>query len=89
MTEKMACEQDCQIVCFQTKNPNLGKFCRVLQWKMMVYFMDTFTVFCYILSTFGTVRGNLVYFSSLGILYQNKSGNPVCVQKRVRPTLKK
>jgi hypothetical protein len=32
----------CQTVCFQTKNPNLGKFWRVLQWKMLVYFMDTF-----------------------------------------------
>jgi hypothetical protein len=27
-----------------------------------------FTVFCYILRTFGMVRGNLVYFSSFGIL---------------------
>jgi hypothetical protein len=24
---------------YQTKNPNLGKFSRVLQWKMLVYFM--------------------------------------------------
>jgi hypothetical protein len=32
-----------QMVCFQTKNPNLGKFWRVLQWKMMVYFMDTWS----------------------------------------------
>jgi hypothetical protein len=34
-----------------------------------------FTVFCYILWTFGIVHGNLVYFSCLGILYQEKSGN--------------
>jgi hypothetical protein len=42
-------QQDCQMVWFQTKNPNLGM---VLHWKMLVYFMDTwahFTVFCYIL----------------------------------------
>jgi hypothetical protein len=26
----------CQMVCFQTKNPNLGTFWRVLQWKMLV-----------------------------------------------------
>jgi hypothetical protein len=32
------------MVCFQTKNPNLGKFLRVLQWKMMVYFMDTLSI---------------------------------------------
>jgi hypothetical protein len=35
-----------------------------------------FTVFCYILWTFGIVRCNLVYFSRFGILYQEKSGNP-------------
>jgi hypothetical protein len=35
-----------------------------------------FTVFCYIIWTFGVVRGNLVYFSRFGILYQEKSGNP-------------
>jgi hypothetical protein len=36
-----------------------------------------FTVFCYILWTFGIVCGNLFYFSRFGILYQEKSGNPV------------
>jgi hypothetical protein len=35
-----------------------------------------FTVFSYILATFCIVRGNLVYFSRFGILYQEKSGNP-------------
>jgi hypothetical protein len=40
-----------------------------------------FTVFCYILWTFGIVRGNLVYFSRFGILYQEKSGNPDCQQE--------
>jgi hypothetical protein len=35
-----------------------------------------FTAFCYILWTFGRIRGNLVYFSRFGILYQEKSGNP-------------
>jgi hypothetical protein len=34
-----------------------------------------FTVICYILWTFGIVRGNLVYFPRFGILYQEKSGN--------------
>jgi hypothetical protein len=36
--------QGCQMVCFQTKNPNLGKFWWVLQWKMMVYSMDTWSI---------------------------------------------
>jgi hypothetical protein len=49
-----------------------------MQWKMMVYFMDTrpiLTVFCDILWTFGVISSNLVYFSRFGILYKEKSGN--------------
>jgi hypothetical protein len=33
--------QGCQMVCFKTKNPNLGKFWRALELKMFVDFMDT------------------------------------------------
>jgi hypothetical protein len=43
------------MVYFQTKNPNLGKFWKVLQWKMMV-FLDHFVYFTakwYILWSFG------------------------------------
>jgi hypothetical protein len=54
-------QQGCQMVCFQNKNPNLGKLWRVLQWKMLFNFMDTWSilcmVFCYILWIFGVVRG--------------------------------
>jgi hypothetical protein len=40
-------DQGCQMDCFHTKNPNLGKFWKALEWKMlvcifygqMVYFM--------------------------------------------------
>jgi hypothetical protein len=68
------------MVCFQTKNPNLGKFWRVLHWKMLVYFMETWSILMsFVLLdiwTFGIVRGNLVHFSHYGILYQEKSGNP-------------
>jgi hypothetical protein len=71
-------DQGCQMVCFQTKNPNLGKFWRVLQWKIGIFcgHLVHFTVFCYILGTFGIVRGNLVYISRFGILYQEKSSRP-------------
>jgi hypothetical protein len=48
--------QGCQMVCFQTKNANLGKFWKVLQWKMLVYFMDTW----YILWSFVIFYGRLV-----------------------------
>jgi hypothetical protein len=47
------------MVCFQTEK-NLGKFWRVLQWKMMVNFM-TLGPFYGDLWTFGKVRGNLVF----------------------------
>jgi hypothetical protein len=51
------------MACFQTKNPDLGKFWRVLQWKMLVYFMaiwsillpfGIFVAIWYILWLFGT-----------------------------------
>jgi hypothetical protein len=29
-------EQGCQMVSFQTKNPNLGKFWRTLEWKLLL-----------------------------------------------------
>jgi hypothetical protein len=44
------------MVCFQTKNPNLGKFCRALECKMLVYFM----VIWNILGLFGIFYGHLV-----------------------------
>jgi hypothetical protein len=56
---------------FSNKNPNLGKFWRVLQWTLILYgHLVQFTVFYYILWTFGIAR--------FGIFYQEKSGNPVC-----------
>jgi hypothetical protein len=64
--------QGCQTVCFQTKNPNLGKFWRALDWKMLIYFMDIWNI----LRTFGIFCVHLVHFSGFGILYQEKSGNP-------------
>jgi hypothetical protein len=54
--------QDCQMVIFQTKNTSLGKFCRVLQWEMVVYFMAVWSI----LPPFGISGGHwvhLVYFS--------------------------
>jgi hypothetical protein len=65
---------------FRTKNPNLGKFWSVSQWKMMVYFSDTWSILRSFVVFYGhlvyVVRGNLVYFSRFGILYEEKSGNP-------------
>jgi hypothetical protein len=65
---------------FQTKNPDLGKFWRVLQWKMLLYFMGIWPI----LRLFGTFSGHLVYFMAIwyifprfGMLHQEKSGDPV------------
>jgi hypothetical protein len=71
--------QGCQMVCFQTKNPNLGKFWNAWHWKILIYFMSISNI----LHTFGIFHGNLVHFvfiwyilSGFGIMYQEKSGNP-------------
>jgi hypothetical protein len=65
------------MVYFQTKNPNMGKFWSVLQWKMCVYFMDILSILRqYMLLPFGVFCGNLVCFPRFGPLYQEKSGNP-------------
>jgi hypothetical protein len=46
----MPSNQGCQMVCFQTQNPNLGKFWRFLHWQMLVYFMDTWSMLrCFVI----------------------------------------
>jgi hypothetical protein len=55
---KSAPVQGCQMVCFQTKNPNLGKFWRTLDWKMLIYFMDNRNI----LWPLGTFSVDLVHF---------------------------
>jgi hypothetical protein len=37
--------QGCQMVYFQTKNPDLGKFRGALGWKMLVHFMPIWNIF--------------------------------------------
>jgi hypothetical protein len=49
--------QGCQMVCFQTKNPNWSTFWRVLQWRLVAYFMDTWSI----LWSFVTFYGHLVW----------------------------
>jgi hypothetical protein len=38
--------QGCQMVYFQTRNPYLGKFWMVLQWKMLVSHMAIWSILC-------------------------------------------
>jgi hypothetical protein len=51
----------CQMAYFQSKNSNLVKFRMDLQWKMLVYFMDSFTAIRYIYFA----CSNLVYFMDI------------------------
>jgi hypothetical protein len=67
------------MVCFQTKNPNLGKFWRVLQWKILAPSMTIWSI----LRPLEIFYGHLVHFVVIwyisprfGNLYQEKSGNP-------------
>jgi hypothetical protein len=67
------------MVYFQTKNPNLGKFWRALEWKMLVYFMTIWNI----LRQFGITYGRFVkvvviwyIFPNLVRLDHEKSGNP-------------
>jgi hypothetical protein len=43
-------DQGCQMVYFQTKNPNFGKFLRVLQWTLLVYFMAIYVHLVYFMA---------------------------------------
>jgi hypothetical protein len=43
---------------FQTKNPNLGKFWRALDWKLLIYFMAIWNI----LQTFGIFYNHLAHF---------------------------
>jgi hypothetical protein len=76
------------MVYFPTKNPNLGKFWKVLQWTMMV-FLGPFCLFygqmVYLLSgqLVCTFYAHLIYFSRFGMLYREKSGNPAWDVNRV------
>jgi hypothetical protein len=65
------------MVCFQTKNPNLGKFWIALYWKMLIYFMAicnismTFGVFKD--HTYGTFCVHLVHFFPILVSYTKKN----------------
>jgi hypothetical protein len=37
-------DQGCQMVSFQTENPNLGKFWRALERRMLIYFMTILNI---------------------------------------------
>jgi hypothetical protein len=51
--------QGCQMVSFQTKNSNLGKFWSYLDGKIVKYFRAIWNI----LRTFGIFYNHLVYFT--------------------------
>jgi hypothetical protein len=57
VTDYECFKQGCQMAYFPTKNPDLGKFWRVLQWNMLVYNMSISSI----LWIFGLFYGYLVY----------------------------
>jgi hypothetical protein len=71
--------QGCQMVRFQTKNPNLGKFWSALYGKMLIYFMDIWNIS----RIFGIVYDHLAQFvfiwyifSGFGNMHQEKIWQP-------------
>jgi hypothetical protein len=71
-------DQGCQMVYLQTKNPDLGKFWRVLQWKMMVYFMANWSILRQIgifMAIWCILQRIGIFYGHFGMLYQEKSGN--------------
>jgi hypothetical protein len=82
----VGCNQDCQMVAIQ--NFNLGIFL-ALEWIMLVYFMFNWNI----LRLFGILYSHLLnifviwyIFSLFGSLYQEKSGNPGCNNRRNKMT---
>jgi hypothetical protein len=72
------------MVYFQTKNQNLDKFWRALDWKMLIYFMAIWIFYRHsgYFMTIWYIWVHLVPFSGFGILCQEKSGNPAWTLKR-------
>jgi hypothetical protein len=65
--------QGCQMVYFQTKNSNLGKFWRALEWKRLVYFIFVWNILrplWYILWPFCNLVAIWYIFPRFGILCQ-------------------
>jgi hypothetical protein len=55
---------------------NFGGCCTGRCWYILWTLGPFYSLLSYFMDIWYTVRGNLVYFSRFGILYQEKSGNP-------------
>jgi hypothetical protein len=74
------CNQGCQMAYFETKNPDLGKFWKVLQWKVLVYYMSIWCRYCmaiwYILWPLGGFYGCLLHFPPFWYVVPGKIWQP-------------
>jgi hypothetical protein len=71
--------QGCQMVSFQTKNLNLSKFWRALEYKVLLEIMIIWNILqplCIFYGHFGNFLVIWYIFPRFGALYQEKSGNP-------------
>jgi hypothetical protein len=64
--------QCCQMLYFQTKNPNLDKYWKVMKWKMLVLSWPL----CLFYSKMVYFMVIWYIFPSFGMLCRDKSGNP-------------
>jgi hypothetical protein len=69
-------EQGCQMVYCKTENPNLGKFWRALEWKMLPIWNTLRPFGIHILCSFGNFEVIWYLFPRFGTLCQEKSGTP-------------
>jgi hypothetical protein len=69
---------------FQTKNPNLGKFWRVLEWEGLVYYLAMWNILWVyvILWQFGTFSPVLVYFVKKNLATLTRIPKPIPKLKR-------
>jgi hypothetical protein len=58
-------DRGCQMVYCQTKNSSLDTFWRVLQWKMLMYFKDIWSI----LLPFDIFYDHLVYFVVIWLVF--------------------
>jgi hypothetical protein len=60
---------------FSNQNPNVGKYCRVLPWKMLVFLWPLDPFYGHLVYFMATCWSFGIFFH-FGMLYQVKSGNP-------------
>jgi hypothetical protein len=75
-SEKLVVNRVARWCIFKPKNPKLGKFCRVSEWKMLVYSLFIcnmyFTVIWYNLWPFGNVMVHWYIFSPFWYIVSRK-----------------